>query len=292
MFGSIISLLRPHQWVKNIFVILPLFFGGHILDIWCWKQALITFAAFMLISSSIYCLNDIIDMEADRMHPLKRNRPLASGKLKPLHAAIIMCVLSISSFMMCSLLEAESLSVALLIFIYMSLNVAYCYVLKKYAIIDVFVVALGFVIRLLSGGLACEIPLSPWIILMTFLLALFLAFAKRRDDVILMERKHIIVRKNVSRYNIAFINQTLGIVGSVTIVCYIMYSVSPEVVARFNNRYVYLTSIFVLGAILRYLQVTVVELKSGSPTNILFRDRFIQVCLLLWFGTFMVILYV
>lgn len=292
MFSSLISLIRPHQWVKNVFIFLPLFFGGQLLNMWCWQQAVVTFISFSLMASAIYCLNDVRDIEADRLHPTKKMRPLASGKLKPVHAIVLMSVLILSSLLISfCLLGESSFKVSLLIIFYLCLNVAYCFKLKQFAIIDVFIVSLGFVLRLAAGGLACSIWLSPWIVLMTFLLALFLAFAKRRDDVVLYETNNIVARRNVTSYNIPFMNQTLGLIGAITIVCYIMYTLSPDVIARFNNEYLYITSIFVLAAILRYLQVSIVEKRSGSPTKVLLRDRFIQLCLLLWFTTFVVLIY-
>lgn len=292
MLGAIISLMRPHQWVKNIFVFLPLFFGGQLLNAWCWREAVCTFISFSFIASAVYCLNDLRDLEADRTHPKKCKRPLAAGKIRPVDAMILMGVLILSSLAISYLmLGTSNVKVSLILLVYLCLNILYCIKLKQYAIIDVFIISFGFVLRLLAGGVACSIWLSPWIVLMTFLIALFLAFAKRRDDVVLYENNRIKVRKNVIRYNLPFMNQTLGLIGAITIVCYIMYSVSPEVELRFDNRYVYVTSVFVLAAILRYLQVSIVDQRSGSPTKVLLRDRFIQMCLLLWFASFVIILY-
>lgn len=293
MFGTVVSLIRPQQWAKNGFVLMPLFFGGKLLNLWCWQQAILAFIAFSFMASAIYCLNDLRDIEADRLHPRKRYRPLASGKIKPIHAAILMTVLAILSLAVSIFtLGNKATIVSLLLLLYMVLNIAYCFKLKQYAIIDVFIVSFGFVLRLMVGGYACDIWLSPWIVLMTFLLALFLAFAKRRDDVVLYEKNNIVTRKNIIRYNLPFLNQTLGLIGAITIVCYIMYCVSPEVIERFNTRYVYITAIFVLAAVLRYLQVTIVDSRSGSPTRVLIHDRFIQMCLLLWVSTFAVIIYI
>lgn len=292
MVSALVSLIRPQQWVKNGFVLMPLFFGGQLLNLWCWQQAILAFIAFSLMASTIYCLNDLRDIEADRVHPRKRHRPLASGKLKPIHAIALMILLATLSLTIALLtLGVASLNVTLLLLLYLGLNIVYCFKLKHYAIIDVFIVSFGFVLRLMVGGIACNIWLSPWIVLMTFLLALFLAFAKRRDDVVLYENDNIVARKNIIRYNLPFLNQTLGLIGAITIVCYIMYSVSPEVIDRFNTGYVYVTSIFVLAAILRYLQVAIVDSRSGSPTKVLIHDRFIQMCLALWLCTFAVILY-
>jgi 4-hydroxybenzoate polyprenyltransferase len=171
------------------------------------------------------------------------------------------------------------------------MNIAYCVKLKQKAIVDVFIIAIGFVLRILMGGFATGIYISHWIILMTFLLALFLAFAKRRDDVVMYENTGVKARRNVDRYNLEFMNQTIGIVASVTMVCYIMYTVSEDVIRRLDSQYVYVTSIFVLAGIIRYLQVTIVDVKSGSPTKVLMKDRFIQACVTGWMITFALILY-
>lgn len=292
MLQSMVLLMRPHQWVKNIFVLLPLFFGGQLLNALCWREAILTFVAFSFMASAVYCLNDLRDVEADRLHPSKCKRPLASGKIKPSDAITLMVILILSSIAISYfLLGPSNVKVSLILLSYLFLNILYCLKLKQYAIIDVFIVSFGFVLRLLAGGVACDIWLSPWIVLMTFLLSLFLAFAKRRDDVIIYESEQIKVRKNVKQYNLPFLNQTLGLLGAIIIVCYIMYCVSPSVEARFDNDYVYVTSVFVLAAILRYLQISIVDQRSGSPTKVLFHDRFIQICLLLWFASFAFILY-
>lgn len=176
----IIRLFRPAQWLKNGFVLLPLFFGGKVLDWECWRIAIPAFFAFCLMASAVYCLNDVRDVEADRIHPQKCRRPVASGAVSVATATGVMILLIAVSLAIALLLCGDAgIKVALVIAGYFVLNVAYCLKLKYYAIVDVFVVAFGFVLRLLCGGVAADIPLSPWIVLMTFLLALFLAFAKR-----------------------------------------------------------------------------------------------------------------
>ncbi|MDR1880977.1 MAG: phosphoribose diphosphate--decaprenyl-phosphate phosphoribosyltransferase [Tannerellaceae bacterium] len=171
------------------------------------------------------------------------------------------------------------------------MNIAYCLKLKRLVIIDVFVIAVGFVLRVVIGGVVTGIVLSHWIIIMSFLLALFLAFAKRRDDVLTYLETGVQPRRNIHRYNADFMNQVLTVTATVTMVSYIIYTVSEEVTARFDNQYVYLTSIFVLAGIIRYLQLALVEARSGSPTDILLHDRFIQACVLLWIITFCLIIY-
>ena len=172
------------------------------------------------------------------------------------------------------------------------MNVAYCVRLKQIALLDVFVIATGFVLRIAAGGLATGIILSHWIVLTTFLLALFLAVAKRRDDVVIYEASGIKARKSVEHYNKFFLGIAIGVLGSITIMCYILYTVSNEVVDRIGSRYLYATSVFVLAGILRYMQLTFVDQKSGSPTEVLLHDRFIHFSIIGWIVAFTLILYV
>ena len=174
---------------------------------------------------------------------------------------------------------------------YYLMNIVYCMKLKSYAIVDVMVIATGFVLRILMGGIATQIHLTVWIVLMTFLLALFLAFAKRRDDVVLYQQTGVTARENTRYYNLEFMNQVMTIIASITIVSYIMYTVSPDVMERLHSQYIYLTSIFVLAGIIRYLQITIVDAKSGSPTKILMKDHFIQGCIACWILSFFILIY-
>jgi 4-hydroxybenzoate polyprenyltransferase len=195
------------------------------------------------------------------------------------------------SLAMLLLLPQRRLEVGAIIVGYFLLNLCYCAWLKHHAIIDVCIVAFGFVLRLLAGGLASGVVLSKWIVLMTFLVTLFMSFAKRRDDVIRMEQTGEAPRKNTIRYNLTFINEAITITAGVTLVCYIMYTVSPEVVQNFHTDYLYLTSIFVLVGLLRYIQIAVVDKKSGDPTKVILRDTFTQLIVLAWGLAFLVIIY-
>ena len=289
---DLLRLIRPKQWLKNVFVLVPIFFSGHLMDMPCLYAGLVTFVAFSLIASSVYCFNDIIDVEADRRHPVKCSRPLASGAITMPQAyglMILMLVLSIGALL---LLQEHFWKVLLVVLGYYILNLAYCAELKQHAIVDVCIIAFGFVLRLLAGGFATGIVLSRWIVLMTFLITLFMSFGKRRDDVIRMNDTGEAPRKNTIRYNLAFIDQTITITASVTLVCYIMYTVSPEVIAQLRTSYLYLTTVFVLLGLLRYIQLTVVDKRSGDPTKIMLRDRFIQIDVLLWALSFLIMIYV
>ncbi|WP_274290030.1 decaprenyl-phosphate phosphoribosyltransferase [Prevotella corporis] len=288
---NLCRLIRPKQWIKNTVVLLPIFFGGALLRVEALYAGFITALSFSFISSSIYCLNDIIDLKDDRRHPVKCQRPLASGAVSVVQGFIIMASMVILSMITLFLLPDNQMKTAGVIFFYWVLNIAYCLFLKQHAIIDVCVIAFGFVLRIISGGLATGIGLSKWIVLMTFLLMLFLSFAKRRDDVLRMNETGHAPRKNTSRYNLTFINQAITITASVTLVCYIMYTMSPEVIANFHTSNLYLTSVFVLLGLLRYIQIAVVDKKSGDPTKVILNDRFIQLIVLGFGLTFLIIIY-
>jgi 4-hydroxybenzoate polyprenyltransferase len=296
---NLIKLLRPNQWIKNFFVFSPLVFGGELFIKDSFVEGIITFFAYSFAASSIYCFNDIHDVEDDRHHATKCHRPIASGAISIAQAyglMILMFLLSMGTIALMYLIpesaDGRPLQVGGVILFYWLLNLAYCAKLKQFAIIDVCIVAFGFVLRLLAGGFATDVMLSKWIVLMTFLLTLFMSFAKRRDDVLLMEETGKAPRKNTIRYNLTFINQAITITASVTLVCYIMYTVSPEVIKNFHTENLYLTSIFVLVGLLRYIQIAVVDEKSGNPTKIIQKDHFTQLIVLAWLLAFILIIYV
>lgn len=289
---AILKLIRPKQWLKNVFVFVPMFFGGSLLDSADVIASVIVFFAFSFIASSVYCFNDIVDLEADRHHPVKCKRAIASGDVSVPQAYAIMALMLVMSLLTLLLLRVNRVEVMMVILAYYLLNLGYCARLKQYAILDVCIIAFGFVLRLLAGGLATEIVLSKWIVMMTFLITLFLSFAKRRDDVLRMNDTGEAPRKNTIRYNLTFINQAITITASVTLVCYIMYTVSPEVVSRVHTDYLYLTSIFVIIGLLRYIQIAVVDEKSGDPTKVMLHDRFMQLIVFLWAVSFLFIIYI
>lgn len=285
-------MLRPKQWLKNFFVFLPIFFSGELLTLPLLRETFYSFFAFCLMASAVYCINDIVDVEEDRRHIRKRNRPVASGKISARFAFFISFVLVIASFLVISIFSSVNVLVQMAVLLtYLILNVLYCFWLKKISVLDVMIIAVGFVLRLFMGGGAGDVELTSWIVIMTYLLTLFMAIAKRRDDLIIFKRSGINVRKNTTHYNLEFVNQMLCLLAAVTIVCYIMYTVSDEVIVRFNSKHLYLTTFFVLGGISRYLQLSIVEQKTGSPTEVLIRDRFVQFCIGFWIISFYVIIY-
>lgn len=282
-----IKLLRIHQYTKNLFIFLPLFFAGRITELNLLLNAFLGFILFCFMSSAVYIFNDLWDIREDKSHPTKRNRPIASGAVSKKQAVILMTV-----FMVISLGFSYFLSQGFFILLvwYLALNLAYSIKLKHISILDITVIAIGFLIRLIAGSSLTGVPLTIWIIFMTFLLALFISLAKRRDDVILAsdEKK---TRRNIDGYNFEFINAGMTVMASVMIVSYIFYTISPEIQEKFHTQYLYFTSLFVIVGILRYLQITFVENKSGSPTEILLKDVFLQVTIYSWLLTFLLIIY-
>ena len=280
MLKQIVLLARPHQWLKNVFVLAPLFFSFHFTaeNI---LASMLGFVLFSLVASSIYILNDYHDIEEDRQHPTKCNRPLASGKVTKSQAILlIICLWAVV------LVGGYLLNPAFLVAIvaYVFLNILYSFKLKHIPILDITIIAIGFVLRVFAGAVLIAVVPTMWIVLVTFLLALFLALAKRRDDC-LLARDGLKTRKNIDGYNLELVNASMVLMAAVTLVSYIMYTVSPEVVARAGSDHLYLSALFVVVGILRYMQITFVEENSGSPTKLLFKDRFLQLTLLGWIVT-------
>ena len=287
-----IRLLRPLQWIKNVFVFAPIFFSNHLLETAYLLPAIVLFASFCMISSSIYCFNDVRDVEADRLHPKKCNRPIASGKVSIKGGYVMMILCLVAAFVL--LLFTGSVNTPYLYIIiggYWLMNVAYCIKLKQIAILDVSIIAIGFVIRVFAGGLVVDIWVSHWLVMMTFLVTLFMALSKRNDDYRIYEQTGIKPRVSITGYNKTFINEATAIVASVTLVSYIMYTMSEEVIVRLGTRYVYLTSGWVLAGLLRYLQNMIVFGLSGSPTKTIVKDHFVQLCILGWILSFFAIIY-
>ena len=287
-----IQLLRPLQWLKNVFVFAPIFFSNHLLELEYFVPTLVLFASFCMVSSSIYCFNDLRDVEADRIHPKKSKRPIASGKVSVKGGYVMMILCLTAAFALIPLTKSVNTPyLYIIIGGYWLMNIAYCIKLKQIAILDVSIIAIGFVLRVLAGGVVVNIWVSHWLVMMTFLVTLFLALTKRNDDYRLFEQTGLKPRVSITGYNKTFINEATAIVASVTLVCYFMYTMSEEVIARMDTRYVYLTSGWVLAGLLRYLQNMIVFGLSGSPTKSLVKDHFIQLCVIGWIVSFFVIIY-
>ena len=286
--SALIILMRPQQYIKNLFIFLPLFFAMEVTNSILFTNAFVAFVAFSLTASAIYILNDYYDIKEDKEHPEKKNRPLASGIISKTQALMLMGFLLTVGFVLMVWLSFEAVGI---LATYVGMNIVYSIYLKHVAILDVSIIAIGFVLRLFVGSVVDSITLSMWIVIMTFLLALFMALAKRRDDVLIYLDTGKKMRKVLDGYSLQFLDISMAIMASVVIVVYTMYTTSPEVIARTHSKYLYLTALFVILGILRYLQVTFVLKDSGSPTKIVLKDRFMQFTLVGWIVTFTWILY-
>lgn len=282
-----VQLCRMHQYLKNGFIFLPAFFSFQLLNEVLLIKTAVVFISFSLCASAIYILNDVLDLDEDRVHPIKQHRPIASGVISPNQALFVM-----GGLLACGISVLGAIDWVALPFLltYVGMNVAYSFGLKHVSLLDIVMIAIGFVLRVLAGAAAVGVSASMWIILMTFLLAVFLGSAKRRDDV-LLQSQGLQTRKNMDGYNLEFLNAIMVLMASVTIMAYVFYTISADIRIQFQSDSVYLTTLFVLLGILRYMQLTFVEAKSGSPTQLLMHDRFLQLSLLGWLACFVWLMY-
>jgi decaprenyl-phosphate phosphoribosyltransferase len=286
--GAYLHILRIPQYSKNLFIFLPLFFAIRLDEPSRVLKVSFAFVAFCFLASAVYIFNDLYDLEEDKKHPLKKGRPLPSGRITKKSAVGLMLGL-----FMIGLAASYWLSIYMmyLSFVYISLNVFYSMRLKHIPILDIMIIASCFVIRIFIGGAVADVPVFMWIVIMTFLLALFVALGKRRDDVIIFMKTNHMPRKSIEGYNLRFIDASMVIMAAVILVAYLMYTVSPEIIDKFNTNKLYITSVFVLVGIMRYFQITMIEEKSGSPTEVLLKDIFIQMSIVGWIITFAILIY-
>ena len=283
-----VKLFRLNNWVKNLFIFLPLFFSGEFFNPVKIINTFYVTLSFSLVTSFIYIINDIFDKEFDKIHPEKRTRPIPSGKISVKQSMILgICLLSLGLIGLWNI----SFDSFLLTIFYIVLNLLYSIKLKQIPIVDFIIVATGFVIRILIGGEIGNVELTQWMIVMVFLLSLFIAVTKRRDDVYQYELKKKINRKVVSEYTVNYMDKLITIISSVLLVSYLLFITSESVISRYPSKYLTVSFLFVLMGVFRYNQITYVKNKSGSPIKILFKDKFLQITLLLWGLTFFFIIY-
>lgn len=276
---DIVRLLRPTQWSKNAVVYGALIFSKHLFDPHSLALVTLAFLAFCAVASGAYVMNDLRDCERDRQHPLKSLRPLPAGRVSR-GAALALCL----SFMSTGLLSAVVLNrgFGVLVSVYLALQVAYTFWLKEVVILDVMAIAAGFVIRAAAGGVVIDVPVSPWLIICTFLLMLFLGFSKRRHELVLLEARAIEHRASLREYSPYFLDQMIAVVTASTVVAYAIYTVSPEVREKLGTDKLYLTIPFVLFGIFRYLYLVHQREEGGNPTQLLLNDRPLLLDVILW----------
>jgi len=288
MIKDIIQAMRPHQWTKNFFVYAALIFSQNIFNFPLFLKTTIAFSAFCLISSALYIFNDLKDLEEDKLHPLKSKRPIASGKIKKSTAILMIVVLGLLGFSSAFTLNKNYF---IIILVYFLIQMAYSIKLKHVVILDVFVVALGFLIRVVAGGLAIEVSLSSWLLICTILLALFLALSKRRHELVLLEDVASDHRPILEEYSPYLLDQMIAVVTASTVIAYCLYTISEETVTKFGTTNLIFTVPFVLYGIFRYLYLIHQRSEGGSPEALIIKDKPLLIDIFLWIATAVIILY-
>jgi len=286
---DLIVLLRPYQWIKNGIVLAGLIFSGSADDPRLSLLALAATGLFCLLSSTIYIVNDIADADADRKHPIKKNRPIASGRIKPPAAAILALILGCIGLFLSYMLDHRFFYISTA---YVVLSISYSFFLKHIVIIDVMTIAAGFVLRAVAGAVIIEVEFSGWLLIASFLLALFLGFGKRRHELVLLEENSGEHRRILDQYTSYLLDQLIAVVTPAVVVCYLIYVISPEVQEKLGTDYLYITTPFVIYGIFRYLYLIHLREKGGSPTRVMLTDTPILLTVLLWLITAVLLMYV
>lgn len=288
MAKALIQSLRPAQWAKNLLVFAALVFSHNADNMQAIVDCTIAFLLFCAASSGVYLLNDLMDREADRKHPLKRDRPIASGRV-PVGLAVFASVALFATALGFGVLLTGSFLIVLAS--YIVLQIAYSFGLKRIVLVDVFCVALGFVLRAVAGAFAIDVAISPWLLVCSLTLALFLALAKRRHETVLLNvsaREH---RASLNSYSPYFLDQLIGVTTASTVVAYALYTLSPETVAKFGSHYLVLTVPFVMYGVFRYLYLVHERNEGGNPSRMLLADPGILINTALWLAVSAWIIY-
>jgi len=280
--------MRPAQWTKNFFVFAALVFARKFFELPSLLKAVEAFLIFCLLSGAFYLFNDLCDRDEDKAHPKKSQRPIARGDIKPSEALAVFLVFSLGSLVAAFFLHRSFFYVVSLYFL---LQLAYSLKLKQVVILDVFVIAAGFVIRVVAGGVVIDVPLSSWLLICASLLALFLAMSKRRHELVLLENRAVDHRPILREYSAYLLDQMIAVVTASTLIAYCLYTISEETVEKFGTRNLVWTSGFVLYGIFRYLYLVHQKGKGGSPEEIVLQDKPLLLNIVLWIGAILFILY-
>ena len=265
----LLASMRPHQWTKNLFVLAPLLFGRKLTDPAAVGQSLLAFVTFCLLASAVYIFNDWLDADDDRAHPEKKDRPISSGALPESVALTGAVVLGVAAGILAVTVGSKFTAVAA---IYAALMLTYCLALKKMMVLDAMAIAAGFVLRVVAGAVAVNVETTHWLVACTFLLALFLAFAKRRQELLALSVNAPDHRQVLGRYSVTYLEHVNNILIGAAIVCYALYTVAPETVNRFGTDALIYGSVFVIYGMFRYLALTSDPSKGGNPSKILLTD--------------------
>jgi 4-hydroxybenzoate polyprenyltransferase len=289
MLLSFIKLIRIPQWIKNFFVFVPLVFSKHLFDKDYLISSLIAFLIFSLISSIVYVINDIADVESDRVHPQKKSRPIASGKINSLQAISISGILFIVAVI---LMQNYNLRFISCVGLYFILNIIYSFVLKNIVLLDIFSIATGFMIRVFAGAFAISVEISSWLILTTMFISLFLAIMKRRSELNIVENHDFIAtRKVLQHYSLNFADQMATVASAGVIICYALYTVAERTVTIFHTDNLIYTTPFVVFGIFRYMYLVYMNQKGENTTEVMITDPAMIINVILYIITTTLIIY-
>jgi 4-hydroxybenzoate polyprenyltransferase len=286
--GLLLVSLRPEQWTKNLLVLAGVVFGGRLLEPPVVAIALEAFAIFCALSGAVYLFNDVADREADRNHPLKRERPIASGQLSTTSAVTAGVVLGVAGMATAFSIGTQFAIVAAA---YLAVQILYSFGLKHVVIVDVLMIAAGFVLRAIAGAVAVDVPIGHWLLVCTTLLALFLALSKRRHELTLLAERATDHRRILEEYSPYLLDQMIGVVTSSTLIAYTVYATSSDTAVRLGTAKLGLTIPFVLYGIFRYLYLVHQKRGGGSPATMLLTDRPLLGCVALWAASVIVLMY-
>jgi 4-hydroxybenzoate polyprenyltransferase len=285
---NVILSLRPGQWTKNLFVFAAIVFAHRLDDPQAVLHAVLAFAIFCALSGAVYLVNDVLDREQDQRHPLKANRPIASGALNPRTALAVAIVIAAASLLAAYSLGLPFFSTACA---YVGLLWAYSAWLKHLVILDVLTIAAGFTLRAVAGGAAIGVPVSHWLLVCTTLLALFLALSKRRHELVLLADHATDHRPSLDHYTPYLLDQMISVVTASTLIAYAFYTISPETTEKFGTTLLTLTIPFPLYGIFRYLYLVHRRDLGGSPAELVVNDRPLLVCVALWAAAVILVIY-
>ncbi|MBE0461833.1 MAG: decaprenyl-phosphate phosphoribosyltransferase [Candidatus Aminicenantes bacterium] len=285
---EIIKSMRPQQWIKNLFIFAAILFSKNIFNPNMFLKTISAFFIFCFISGSLYIFNDIIDSDVDKLHTIKSKRPIPSGRLKKSQAFLFFVIVSISSLVLALILNKNFFIVSLIYFI---LQIGYSLYFKHVIILDVFIIAANFLIRVIAGAVVIEVYISPWLIICTMLLSLFLAMSKRRHEIVLLGENAANHRVILAKYSPYLLDQMISVVTSSTVIVYCLYTISAETVAKVGTINLIYTVPFVLYGILRYLYLVHQKLEGGSPENLILKDKALLLNIILWGISVILIVY-
>lgn len=294
-----LRLIRVHQWIKNVFVFVPLLFSQHLFDLYYFLDALSAFIVFCFASSAIYVINDIVDIEADRAHPVKKNRPLPSGQIPVNRAVITASIILVIVFWLVMYFNNEFI---LLVIGFVVLNVLYSFWLKNIVLLDIFSIAAGFSIRVLAGAFAIQVPISSWLLLTTMFISLFLGVMKRRSELVLVsenfyknsasaEQGSSQSRKVLTQYSLNFADQMATVAAAGVIICYALYSVAPRTISIFQTERLIYTTPFVVFGIFRFMYLEYISGKGENTTRLIATDLYMILDVIVYIVAIIVIIY-